>query len=465
MEQPKDGNSSLQDLLITFKEHRRGMLVVFLVTVVLVALWTFLQTPLYQVDSRVMVKYGREYIYRPVDLLLKGDVQPMLTFNRDEIINTEIEIFQSSELISEVIRALGLDRLYPKIANGGDDPDKKLARSVEKFKKNLEVNHIKGSGVIKVSFQHPDPDIAVKVVSTLENLFRKRHLEVFKSPRISFLEKQLSIYKDKLIKARDKFEQFKQKNHIVSLEEEKRLLLQEYSRLHTLLVQGKGRVAQLQQKIASLERQLHSIPQNVTLFNQNNIDSAKAQLLSLELQEKDLLQRYTPNSRPVKNIKEKIRLTKEYLAKATRSLTPNQRKGKNYVYQEIQRALVEARADYQGQIADNKALESQLSEIQTRLKNLSEKETVLDILKQSVEVNEASYKNFVKRLEETRILDAMDNQKMVSVAIIERPMKPVKPAKPKKAINLMVGIILGAALSFCYALFYDYFFINNRGDK
>ncbi|NPA95767.1 MAG: hypothetical protein GXO58_10125, partial [Thermodesulfobacteria bacterium] len=177
----------------------------------------------------------------------------------------------------------------------------------------------------------------------------------------------------------------------------------------------------------------------------------------------DLLQRYKPDSRPVRNVREKIRLTKEYLAKNAKK-QPNQRRGKNYVYQEIQRSLVVTKAERRGQIADIKALENQLAQIQSRLRELSEKETMLDILKQSVEVNEESYKNFVKRLEETRILDAMDNQKMVSVAIIEKPMKPIKPAKPNKTINLLVGFILGAALSFCYALFHDYF-INNKGYK
>ncbi|NPA94339.1 MAG: hypothetical protein GXO58_02790, partial [Thermodesulfobacteria bacterium] len=315
MEQSKDGNNSLKDLIKLFKRHLRGMIVVFLVTVVVVALWTFLQTPVYQVNSRIMVKYGREYVYRPVDLLLKGDVQPLLAFNRDEVINTEIEIFHSSELISEVIRTLGAQKIYPKIAQNEDDQERLLARCVDKFKKNLEVTHIKGSGVIRVTFDHPDPDIAVKAVDALEELFKKRHLEVFKSPRIAFLEKQLALYKEKLIDSRKKFEEYKQKNHIVSLDDEKRLLLQEYSRIHSLIMEGKGREAQLAHKIASLEKQLRTIPQNITLFQEEHIDNAKAQLLNLELQERDLLQRYKPDSRPVRNVREKIRLTKEYLAK------------------------------------------------------------------------------------------------------------------------------------------------------
>ncbi len=465
MGQQQGGNSSLQDLVCQFKRHKQGMLVIFGITVLLVTLWTFIQSPVYEVTSRVMVKYGREYIYRPVDLLQKGDVQPILSFNRDEIINTELQIFQSSELIASVLQKIGIDKIYPKIAQKERDHEKALSLAVERFKKELDVSHIKGSGVIKVTFDHHDPDIAVNAVSTLEDLFKERHLQIFKSPRMSFLENQLSIYKDKLLNAKKRFEDFKQKNHIISLEEEKKLLLQEYSQVHTLLVQGKGRLHELEEKIASLKAQLQKLPVNVMLFNEkaNNIETAKAQLLALELQERDLLQRYREDSRLVKNVREKIHTVRDFLNAQAATKTENLRSGKNYVYQQIERLLIEAKADRKGQIAQNNSLEEQLSNIEAELRDFSKKEATLQMLKQAVEINEKSYKNFVSRLEETRILEAMDNQKLVSVAVIEKPMKPVKPAKPKKALNILVGIILGAALSFFYALFHDYFFPKNRG--
>jgi uncharacterized protein involved in exopolysaccharide biosynthesis len=101
--------------------------------------------------------------------------------------------------------------------------------------------------------------------------------------------------------------------------------------------------------------------------------------------------------------------------------------------------------------------------MERRLRQFSRKEADLNMMKQAVEINEKSYKNFISRLEETRILDAMDDSKLVSVVVIEKPFRPLKPAKPKKALNLMIGVILGAALSLFYALFYDYFFTAKKG--
>ena len=74
------------------------------------------------------------------------------------------------------------------------------------------------------------------------------------------------------------------------------------------------------------------------------------------------------------------------------------------------------------------------------------------------EAAEENYTNSVSKLEETRVLDEMDRQKMVNVAVIEKPMVPIKPIKPRKKLNLLIGIILGVTCSFTYALVGNYLF-------
>ncbi len=460
-------NSSLQDLLQLASRRKRGMFFIFAGTVLLVTVWTFIQSPVYEIKSKVMVKYGREYIYRPVDLLQQGDVQPMLSFNREEIINTELQIFKSSELISEVIKSVGMDKLYPKIYDDKRSDQEKLSLAVARFKKDLDVIHVKGSGVIQVTFSHKDPETAVQAVSCLEDLFRNRHLKIFKSPKITFLEEQLQTYKNKLLKSQADLEAFKLKNHIISLKDQKQLLLQEYSRIQALLVQGKGRVRQLEQKIAALKKRSTYVPVDVVIFKEkaesNNIDTAKASLLALQLEERDLLQRYPENNRLVKNVRAKIHTVQNFLDTQAQNRTVNNRRGKNNVHQYLERLLIEAEADKKGQEAENEVLEKQLTEIENQLKGFSKKEAVLNMLKENVEINEKSYKNFIGRLEETRILEAMDNQKMVSIAVIEKPFLPVKPVRPKKGLNILIGVILGSALSLSYALFYDYLFVSKKG--
>ncbi len=464
MEQQKNESSSLEDLLALFKKHRRGMSVIFGGTILLTILWTFLQTPTFEVNSRILIKYGREYIYRPVDQLLKGDVQPALSFNRDDILNTEIQIFRSSELLASVISSIGLKNIYPEMQSedAGTEDAGILPGAIERFKKKLSVKQIKGSGVLLVSFQHHDADVAVKATRKLLELFKERHLQIFRDPRMSFLESQRDIYRKKLEESRKKLQDFKHANHIISLEDQQKLLLQEYAGINSTLIQGRSRLEALNEKIPSLEALLNTVPEAIMLFNEkarnNSIESARAQLLNLQLKEHDLLQKYREDNRLVKGVREEIRVVEAFLSGQNAGMVENTRTGRNSVYQQLKKQLVEAEVERDALQAENRALEVQLSQLENQLEELGDSESEFHILNQQVEINEKNYKSFISKLEETRILDAMDNQKIVNAVVIEHPVKPVKPVKPKKKINILVGIILGAAASFSYALFYDHLF-------
>ncbi len=462
-------NTSLQVMWALFRQHRTGMIAVFCGVMFITILWTFLQTPTYEAESRVLIRYGREYTYRPVDPLLKGEVQPMVAFNRDEILNTEIQIFTSAELIEKVISALGVKTIFPDLNTDTNDHQALMARAVEAFRKNLTVQQIKGSGVLRVSFQNPDPSVAVKVVKLLTDYFKERHLEVFRDPRMPFLESQLGIYRQKLEKSKQKLQKFMEEHHIISLKEQQKLLLQQYKEIRTLLIQGESYLQALDQKISTLSSMLENIPKDAVLFDEkaqtNDIRSARAQLLKLKLKEQGLLEKYKENNRLVRAVRQEIKVVEAFLQQQQPSDQENVRTGSNSLYQHVEQELINAQAERNAQQAKNAALNQQLGMIEQELEEFGNTEPELNMLTQEVEINEKSYRNFINKLEKTRILDAMDSQKIVNVVVIEQPIKPVKPIKPRKKINLLVGVILGAAASFAYALFYDNLFTPWKGKQ
>ncbi len=454
--------SSLNVLWSLLKRHRKGMLIVFAVVMLLTVLVTFLQTPIYVADSRILIRYGREYTYRPVDPILRGEVQPLVSFNREEILNTEIQIFTSAELIQKVISTIGIETLFPKLAEKGGDSQTLMARAVARFRKKLTVQQIKGAGVLRVSYEDSNPDITVKVVDLLIEYFKERHLEVFKDPRMPFLENQLAVYRKKLEQAKKKLQAFMAKHHIISLKDQQKLLLEQYKEISTLIVQGDSYLHSLDEKIASLTSIIKSVKPEAVLSDEkgtnNDVNTARAQLLTLKLREKDLLQKYKENNRLVKKVREQIEIVEDFLANQPVGNNERVRTGINPLHHFVEQALVEARVQKNSQLAKNEALKKKLEGIASDLEKYGDVEPELNMLMKDVEITESNYENFVAKLEETRILEAMDTHKIVNVVVIEKPIKPIKPVKPKKKINLLVGIILGAALSFAYALFYDHLF-------
>ncbi|MEA3468016.1 MAG: GumC family protein [Thermodesulfobacteriota bacterium] len=454
--------SSLQDFFSVLKKRKLAMLIIFLSIISGTVAITLTQTPIYEITSTVMIKYGREYIYRPMDRLEKGEVQPMLTFDNTRIINTELEIYRSKELIEKTISSIGIDRLYPKLASPKDSNDTMLSYAINSFKNNFSVFHIKESSVIGISFQHKDPELAVEAVNLLTDFFKEKHIQLFKNPQAPFLEKQVTQYTKLLENAGNNLKTFKQENQIFSLEAQRKLLLEQYINVNTLLIKGTGDASKLSERVTSLKTGLESMPEEVVLFDESvqnsNIDDARSKLLELQLFESELLEKYKEDNRLVIAVRKDIKKVNTFISKQHLSQEKSTRTGKNYTYLELQKELILAEVDFKAQQAKNDSTRQQLGQLSKQLQDFAAKEKELKKLELEVEAAEENYTNFSSKLEETRILDEMDRQKMVNVSVIEKPMVPIKPIKPRKKLNLLIGIILGITSSFTYALVADYYF-------
>jgi uncharacterized protein involved in exopolysaccharide biosynthesis len=80
-------------LYLIFK-RKTQILTFFLVTVVTVAVGTLLTTPTYEAESQILVKIGRENLYVPT-VPANTNASPVLNLNREEQINSEVEILTS----------------------------------------------------------------------------------------------------------------------------------------------------------------------------------------------------------------------------------------------------------------------------------------------------------------------------------------------------------------------------------
>jgi len=133
------------------------------------------------------------------------------------VINSEIQILSSKDLIEKVIQAITVKELYPSLAINPPRMLTPLEAAIYTFEKNLSIEGVKKSNVIEVSFQHKDPRLAAKAVNLLVDLLKEKHLQVYSDPKSSFLEQQLSQYDEKLRESQDKLETFKQKHRVFSL--------------------------------------------------------------------------------------------------------------------------------------------------------------------------------------------------------------------------------------------------------
>ena len=104
--------SMREALTLAFRRKWRIILAFVLPPIIAVAV-SFLMTPQYGAYTKLLVKAGREFLAQS-DAVHPAPVAPSSTMQ--ESINSEIEILTSRDLSLEVLHDIGIDKVYPDLA-------------------------------------------------------------------------------------------------------------------------------------------------------------------------------------------------------------------------------------------------------------------------------------------------------------------------------------------------------------
>src|SRR5204862_7928286 len=82
-----------------------------------------------------------------------------------------------------------------------------------------------------------------------------------------------------------------------------------------------------------------------------------------------------------------------------------------------------------------------------RLRELDAATVEHDTLSREVRVTEDKAVLYVKKQEEARISDALDQQKIANVSIADAPVRPYLPSEPNVPLNLILGFTVAMLAS------------------
>jgi polysaccharide chain length determinant protein (PEP-CTERM system associated) len=441
--------SSLRDFLHVVFKRKNQLLFFFLVTVCTVVVGTFVVKPTYEAKTQVLVKIGRENFYVPPG----GGNSPIINFNRDNQINSEIELLKSRSLVEQVVESLGSENIYKDI---------EYKDVVLTLQKKLWIEGIKKSDVIAVSFKHKDPEMAALVVNTLAKAYMEHHLDVHKNPAsYNFFEEQSGILKNKLEQSEKTLKAFKEQHQITALDEEQKLLLGQIGDLRAELNLTLSNEAETKNRIRQLRQQINKTPETIPQgeeidHNPYLISNLEARLVELELKEKTLLTKYTPQSRLVQNVKEEIQMVQSKLTAQENKRYGKSRTGLNTTYQRLKEELFQNQVEQKALTGKKETQSAQMANFQEKLEQLNQIEVELSQLQQAVDVDRQNYRLYLSKFEEARISDAMDTKKITNVSLIEPAFSPLKPVSPKMFLNLVLSIFLGGFGGLGLAFFSEY---------
>jgi uncharacterized protein involved in exopolysaccharide biosynthesis len=442
----------LQDLMMVISRQWRKMAAVFLATVVTAGIGTLLQTPIYEATSTLMVKFGRQNIYRTE----VGDHRFFVNDDWETIIAAELQILNSRDLLQDVLLSLGVEKVYPDIAENAPDETTALSAAVGLLENSLSIQGVADSNVIGVSFRHPAPETTATVVNQIVDLFQEKHVLLFGDPQATtFLEEKVSTYKKMLDESEEQLKNYQLENEAFELEEQRTQLLRQQTAHRQSLDLTTNRIAELERETLSLEQQLETLSEDTSLITEENryraFDDAKTQLLRLQLRERELLATYKETNRQVVNIRAQIKLVNEFLEEQKRAIQERIKIGKNEVHVDVQKAIIRNLAELEALQARKAGLQRQLAQFDERITRLPVQEKQLRRLSMQRDANQKNYQTYLQRLEEARISADMDLQKMASIRVIEKGSVPMDPISPNKKLNMIIGVAIGLFIGIAVA--------------
>jgi uncharacterized protein involved in exopolysaccharide biosynthesis len=449
---------SPRDILTALFRQKNKIILIFLATVVGAAGWVYSQPTLYDAHATLVLKFGREHIFRPE----VGKVDQIVRYDERAAVESERKIIQSKDLARRVVQDMGVENLYPELLrSSGEVTQRAIESAASKLLGKLETIPTKGTNLIDIVFLHERPKIAAQALNSLVELLKERHLQVFSDPKASFLMKQFDDYQEQLERSEGNLQAFKQKHGLTApLVEQQGRLLDQRARLDSDYKFGKNQLQGLAGKITSIDNQMKTILENIpvsTVEEGGNLQKAKEDLFALKREEQKLLTKYTETSFPVLNLRKEIDLVEKFILVEQKSERANTvASGKKAIYGRLESERLSAMSERTTLEASNHVIGLQIKDLDEKIQKLDDLNKEMIVLQRQREGDELNYKLYLTKVEEAKVSEEMDQLKMSNISVIQSAEVPRVPAGRPKTTTFLILTLLGAIMSVGVGFLFEY---------
>jgi len=458
-----DSEATLRDVLAPLFRHRRLVILSFsgvFLGGILAALFLANQ---YEGHMQILVKRER------VDPVVTSEASPQTLQAAppvtEEEINSEVELLKSGDLLQKVVLATGLQEKAKNsvwaIVRPKEDAETSVFKAVKGLGKNLDVEAVKKTDLIKVSYKTADPQLAYRVLSTLAGSYLEKHLAVHRPPgAFEFFQQETEQYRKSLDDAEARLARFGSEKRVASPVVERDLILQKLSEFDATLRGTQTGVAETQRRIDDLEAQLKVTPPRLSTQQKSSdngqvLGILEGTLATLELKHNDMMAHYDPNYRPLKDLEGQIAKARAQIAAAKSAPLRDDTTDANPAYLWLTQELIKSRADVATLQARASATTRNVNLYRQMALDLGQKQLEHEDLIRNTKVEEGNFLLYVNKREEARISDALDSKRILNVAIAEAPTVPALPVHSPWYF-VLIGTLLAAVVSMIAAFVSDY---------
>jgi uncharacterized protein involved in exopolysaccharide biosynthesis len=444
-----------RDLAATLFQRPRLVAVSFGLVLVATMLFVFFSAR-YESHFKVLLRRGR------FDPVVSSQPASAMDFTRPDIteeeLNSEVELLRDEDLLKQVVKMAGL---IP-----ADTPDMErpaaIERAVRKLAHRLDVDALKKSNLIQVSYKDTSPERAARVLAALSTLYVQKHTNLQRpAGEDQFFDQQTTEYEKRLHQSEAELVHFTRVRGVASAALERDIALQKLGEANAAYRQIDQDRVETERRISSLREQLKRFPsRSVTLNrwadNPEVLEKMKTHLLELQLKRTDLLSRFEPSYRLVQEVEQEIAETNASIA--AEALTPvrDETTDKDPNYEWARMEMEKAQVQWDGLRARQTDASTQVASLHSFAEQMQSDSVDQQDLMRTAKTEEDNYLLYQRKREEARIGDALDERRILNVAIVE---PPVAPALPEHSVVLyfLVAFVLAMVFSVGISFTAEYF--------
>jgi capsular exopolysaccharide synthesis family protein len=464
----RSSRNTMRDFYNIVFRHKQKLILFFVSVMIAVSLGTFLMPDIYQSNGKLLVRMGRESTDIVDPTAPAGRERISLSQNRENELNSEMEILTSEELVGEVVDAIGVKAILKGKSTGKKEQPSSVTpkqnqgrnKAIRKLMKNLKVEVVKKSNIIALAYEAKAPKLASDVLTKLIDYYLEKRFSVYRTEgAYNFFKQQKEKLYNALAQTEKQIRDTKNRTNIGALLEQRPLLLERISALQTeiesnesALVVSKAKADVLQVALVGLPKRL--ITKEISGQALTAADQMRTALNQLELKEDEILSSFTENSIYAKEIRRQIAEARELLANAMEAKTVET--GINETHQKLELDLTAEQAILSSLQAKAEALIEHMVRARAELKTINDTEVLLSQLHRDKEIHEFNYRRYSRRLEQSRIDGVLENEKISNIRVFQAPTVPLKPVRPVPLLNLFLGLVLGLFGGLGLVLLTDY---------
>ena len=476
---PREASTAftLRDILVQAFYAWRPILSAFLLVFAIGLAAAILTKTRYTAEGRLLVVASQE---SPDRALGAGALaSSLVTVDSQKIVQTEINLLVSEAVVRSLVGTLEPDWIYPDLVEerlfGLLPPHPRaelVGRATQRILESLSAEAGANSNIVRVTFAHPDREVAALVVNDLLQTYLAQRRTIFKNNQFDLLTAEMQRNKQELQKVRDEIDTIKRDFQIVNIEQEILLIANTVDTIRARQRQTRERRVSLFAQIAETKQKVASLPEQVFDFVETsdqspNIDD-KNVLLQLELQRDQMRAYFKPDYPPLQELEQKIETVRKAIASGERPNFTTLRRVRNPTHAFLSDHLAQLEIEMSATEQQLAELARQHDESRERMDVIRTADMRLQELEQRRGVLETIQRDYVLQIESAWLDRIAAEQRDKNVSVVQWASPPVfgrSRAPGLIAAGLVGGLLFATAVGFAVTRLRPVFILPTEAER